>query len=197
MDPTQHRQGGEVHVASGAQIGVGAFLYAQAGSHIHIHTGACVGEHCILHVFGGSLVIESGATLGAGVLVFGQGVIGARAFIGERATLIQPEIPQEGIVPPGSLVGDRSRPVADPLLYPMPTVPTPLSIEDPLSQPAPESVFSRPAESEPPTEEKAPFPLSPTDQVRQQTASNGRPIPGQATLQQLLRKIYPHRQVHT
>lgn len=198
MAPIHHH--GEVTVAPGAHIAADVFLYAHPGSQLEIQAGVCVGEHCIIHVFGGSLVIAAGATLGTGVLVFGNGVIGARASIGAGSTLIQPDIAQEGVVPPGSLVGDPSRRVGDPLLYTLPafaaTQPErPDSLLPSTTQPEAASPVSSPSHLPLKQADSSPappsVPLSPTAQVRQQT--NGRPIPGQATLQQLLRKISPQR----
>ncbi|MEN9269654.1 MAG: hypothetical protein Q6L49_02710 [Thermostichales cyanobacterium HHBFW_bins_127] len=173
---TQPRPAGEVYVAAGAHLAAGVILYAQAGSRIEIHSGADIGENCILHACRGSLVIGAGVSLGSRVLIVGAGTIGDQADIGERSTLIDPDIASQTVVPPGSLIGDRSRRVDDPVLY--------QSLTATAATPAKDAELTEPP--------RPAQPLSPTQQVQRQ-ASNGRPVPGHASLQQLLRKIYPHR----
>ena len=100
---------GDVVVNEGAAIAPGVILQADSGSRISIAAGACIGMGVILHAREGTLEIEAGVILGAGVLVVGAGKIGANACIGAGTTLIDPCIDQMQIMPAGSLMGDTSR----------------------------------------------------------------------------------------
>jgi carbonic anhydrase/acetyltransferase-like protein (isoleucine patch superfamily) len=100
---------GDVVVNEGAAIAPGVIMQAEPGSRISIAAGACIGLGVILHAREGTLEIEAGVILGAGVLVVGAGKIGANACIGAGTTLIDPCIDQMQIMPAGSLIGDTSR----------------------------------------------------------------------------------------
>jgi carbon dioxide concentrating mechanism protein CcmN len=103
---------GDVVVNEGAAIAPGVILQADPGSRISIAAGACIGLGVILHAREGTLEIEAGVILGAGVLVVGAGKIGANACIGAGTTLIDPCIDKMQIMPAGSLMGDTSRQAA-------------------------------------------------------------------------------------
>jgi carbon dioxide concentrating mechanism protein CcmN len=102
---------GDVQVDPLAVIAPGVVLYAEPGSQIHIAAGVCIGIKSVLHISQGSLTIETGVNLAAGVLIVGSGRIGQTTCIGAGTTLIQPEIPAGQVIPPGSLLGDGSRQV--------------------------------------------------------------------------------------
>ncbi len=112
LQPLHHRESameGEVSVDPRAAIAPGVLLLATPQSQIVIHAGVCIGMGAVLHAHQGTLVVEEGAILGAGVLVVGSGTIGARACIGPVSTLINYSVKSDTVVAPGSLLGDESR----------------------------------------------------------------------------------------
>ncbi len=79
---------GEVTIDPSAAIAPGVLLQASPNSRIIIGAGACIGLGSILHAYEGTLEVEAGANLGAGVLVVGKGKIGANACIGSTTTIL-------------------------------------------------------------------------------------------------------------
>lgn len=147
---------GKVTVHPNAVIAPGVLLQADPDSHLIIADGVCIGVGCVLHAYQGTLVVESGVTLGSGTLVAGQGKIGANACIGAMTTIIDSSVAASEMVPPGSLIGDRSRQV----------VIVEASEPYPSSTPASEAERSaHSSEKEPPAsttpEPKSPEPKSP------------------------------------
>ncbi|WP_293338451.1 carbon dioxide concentrating mechanism protein [Microcoleus sp. CAWBG58] len=197
---------GDVVVNEGVAIAPGVILQAEPGSRISIANGACIGMGVILHAREGTLEIEAGAMLGAGVLVVGAGTIGANACIGAGTTLINPAIDQMQILPAGSLIGDTSRQVA----------------AEPTAEPTAETAEAQTAAPEtttattPPVEPTVDRPIDPPepDQTQPQTPPEAAPDPspetaanpppqpgevptilyGQAHINQLLGTLFPHRQ---
>lgn len=106
---------GDVTIDPSAAIAPGVLLIADANSRIVIAAGACIGMGSIIDARDGTLEIETGAVLGAGVLVVGQGKIGANACIGSATTIFFDSIAARQVVPPGSLIGDSSRQIIVPL----------------------------------------------------------------------------------
>jgi carbon dioxide concentrating mechanism protein CcmN len=100
---------GNVTLDDSAAIAPNVMLQADPGCHLIIAAGVSIGSGCVLHAHNGTLEIDTGATLGSGVLILGSGKIGANACIGSRATLIDSSIEPEYTVPPGAIIGDRSR----------------------------------------------------------------------------------------
>ncbi|MBD2100455.1 transferase [Leptolyngbya sp. FACHB-261] len=100
---------GDVTVDPSVGIAPGVMIQAAPNSRIVIAAGVCIGMGSVLHAREGTLVIEAGATLGAGVLVVGQSKIGANACIGSATTIINSSVAAGEVVPPGSLIGDTSR----------------------------------------------------------------------------------------
>jgi carbon dioxide concentrating mechanism protein CcmN len=100
---------GNVTLDASAAIAPNVMLQADPGCHLIIAAGVSIGSGCVLHAHNGTLEIDTGATLGSGVLILGSGKIGANACIGSRATLIDSSIEPEYTVPPGAVIGDRSR----------------------------------------------------------------------------------------
>ncbi len=105
---------GEVMIDPNAAIASGVMLIATPNSRINICAGVCIGMGAVLHAHDGTLEIETGAILGAGVLVVGAGKIGANACIGSATTILNCSIERGQIVAPGSLLGDTSRSNAQP-----------------------------------------------------------------------------------
>jgi carbon dioxide concentrating mechanism protein CcmN len=103
---------GDVSIDASAAIAAGVILRADPDSKIIIAAGVCIGIGSILHAHQGTLEVEPGANLGAGVLVVGKGKIGTNACIGATTTIWNDSIEPWQVVPPGSLVGDRGRQIA-------------------------------------------------------------------------------------
>ncbi|MCU0547515.1 MAG: carbon dioxide concentrating mechanism protein [Oscillatoriaceae cyanobacterium Prado104] len=189
---------GDVVVDEGAAIAPGVILQADPDSKISIAPGVCIGMGAILHAREGTLTVEAGAILGAGVLVVGKGTIGQNACIGAGTTLIDPQVDRLLILPAGSLIGDNSRQVpAAATTEPATPATSPLPVEPPAEPPV-----------EPPVEPPAEPPVEPP-QTEAQTASEApaaadeQPAPsgdvptilyGQAHINRLLGTLFPHRQ---
>jgi carbon dioxide concentrating mechanism protein CcmN len=104
---------GDVSIDPSAMIAAGAILRADPNSQIRIAAGVCIGAGSILHAQGGTLEIEAGANLGAGVLVVGKGKIGTNACIGAITTIWNNSIDPWQVVPSGSLLGDKGRQIPE------------------------------------------------------------------------------------
>lgn len=100
---------GEVEIADGVAIAPGVLLQAEVGGRLLIAEGVCIGENTVVHVYEGTLEIQAGAVLGAGVLIVGSGLIGMNACIGAAATLRDPQVETCQIIPAGALVGEGGR----------------------------------------------------------------------------------------
>jgi carbon dioxide concentrating mechanism protein CcmN len=105
LDSNSYIQG-DVTIESGAVIAPGVLLQAAPHSRIIIGAGACLGMGVILQAHEGTLEIQAGASLGAGVLVFGSGKIGSNACIGTTSTLLNPSVEPSQVIAPGSLLGE-------------------------------------------------------------------------------------------
>ncbi|MBF2099174.1 MAG: hypothetical protein IGQ88_12490 [Gloeomargaritaceae cyanobacterium C42_A2020_066] len=112
---------GDVHLAPDVVVGPGVLLLANPGSQIRIGSGVCLGMGVIIHAYGGAVVVETGAILGAGVLIVGTAHIGAQSCVGSTTTVYNAAVPAGQMVAPGSLIE--------------PAVP---SVGRPASEPAPE-----------------------------------------------------------
>jgi carbon dioxide concentrating mechanism protein CcmN len=100
---------GNVVIHPSAAIAPSVMLQADPGSQLLIGAGVCIGVGCILHAHQGTLEIGAGATLGSGVLIVGQGKVGANACIGAMTTIMDSSVLAGENLPPGSLIGDWSR----------------------------------------------------------------------------------------
>lgn len=109
FDRVQTFVSGDVTIDPSAAIAPGVLMAAGANSRIIIGAGVCIGMGSILEAREGTLEIEAGAVLGAGVLVMGQVKIGANACIGCATTIFNSAIAPKQVVPPASLIGDSSR----------------------------------------------------------------------------------------
>ncbi len=133
---------GDVTINPQATIAPGAILQAAPNSKIVINAGVCIGMGVIVQAYQGTIAIESGAILGAGVLVVGQGKIGANACIGSATTIYHTCVAAQAVISPGSLIGDTSRQL-------VPEVETPESPVTPSEESAPEQNGSSPDSSPP------------------------------------------------
>ncbi len=102
---------GDVFIHPHAVIAAGVLLWAEPGSRLEIGAGACIGMGTILHASHGTMLIATGASLGAGVLFIGSGDVGSQACIGAATTMINTSVAAGAVIPPGSLLGDTSRQV--------------------------------------------------------------------------------------
>lgn len=137
--PSQVCANGDVTIHPNAAIAPGVILQAAPNSRIIIAEGVCVGMGAVLNAYEGTIEIDHGATLGAGVLVVGCGKIGSRACVGASTTIFNQSIAPWQVVPAGSLIGDSSRSVekssvCDPM-------------NEPQADPKPEATPVSPAES--------------------------------------------------
>ncbi|MDC0832641.1 carbon dioxide concentrating mechanism protein [Geitlerinema sp. CS-897] len=124
---------GEVAIHPSAAIATGVVLQAGANSRISIAAGVCIGLGTVIHAHNGAIEIETGANLGAGVLLVGACKIGAHACVGAASTVIDRDIAANCILPTASIVGDRSRPIVGE---------TP--VEDETAEPSPSPEGDRP-----------------------------------------------------
>ncbi len=103
---------GDVRVHESALIGPGVLLQADPGSQIVIGAGVCVGMGSILHAHSGSLELDAGVIVGAGVLLLGHGHFGANACVGSACTIYNGSIPGQAVIAPGSVIGLGTPPEA-------------------------------------------------------------------------------------
>ncbi|MEH2271895.1 MAG: transferase [Nostoc sp.] len=103
---------GEVTIHPSAVLAPGVILQAAVNSKIIIGPGVCIGMGAILQVHEGTLEVEAGANLGAGFLMVGKGKIGANACIGSATTVFNYSVEPGQVIPPGSILGDTSRQIA-------------------------------------------------------------------------------------
>ncbi|MBD2462730.1 transferase [Oscillatoria sp. FACHB-1407] len=100
---------GDVTVHPSAAIAPGVLLQADPGARLMIAAGVSIGAGSILHAYEGDLTIEVNACLGSGVLLVGSGKIGANACIGSMTTILNGCVESGQVIPPETLMGDRSR----------------------------------------------------------------------------------------
>lgn len=98
-------QTGDVTVDPSAVIGLGVILQASPNGRIVIRAGACLGMGTIVNACEGTIEIESGAVLGPGVLMVGQGKVGANASVGAVSTIFNASIPPMQVLAAGSVIG--------------------------------------------------------------------------------------------
>jgi len=106
---SQYNVSGDVTIDPSAAIAPGVLLQATPDSRIIIAAGVCIGMGTIVHAIEGTVAVDSGASLGAAVLVLGKSKIGANACVGSMTTIINSDIERGQVVAPGSLLGDDSR----------------------------------------------------------------------------------------
>jgi carbon dioxide concentrating mechanism protein CcmN len=185
MHDSPAHQIGEVTVHPSVAIAPGVLLQAEAGSRILIAASVCIGMGAVIHAYGGVLEIQEGVNLGAGVLVLGSGVIGAHACVGTSSTVIESSVSSQQILPPGSLVGDRSRSLqAEPTPPPVGVEPT--ATPDPWeTNSASQSTYQYPDQ---------PSQAVPTPQaVEANGGTRTAPIHGKDYVNSLLSTLMPHR----
>lgn len=137
---------GDVTIQDGAAIAPGVLLQADPDSRILIKAGACIGIGSVLHAHHGAVEVGEGASIGAEVLLIGQVTIGANACVGAATTIVNSSVEWGSVIPPGSLLGDTSRPASelkatDTVYYPTPETSAPTA-PDTKANPAPETTAS-------------------------------------------------------
>lgn len=173
---------GDVTIQAGAAIAPGVLLQADPNSRIIVKTGACIGIGAILHAQNGVLEVGEGANVGAEVLLIGQVTIGANACIGAATTILNSAVSWGQIIPPGSLIGDTSRSPAAGLEA------EPLQVTDTVVYPDPEA-------SETPVPPELPGAIKPIADDSRSTQNSGMNVYGQLYVNQMLVKLFPHRQL--
>ena len=179
---------GDVSIDASAAIAPGVIIQAEPDSKIIIAAGVCIGMGAILHAHKGTLEVESGAILGAGVLVVGKGKIGNNACIGSATTIWNTSIEPWQVVPPASLLGDTGRQVAE-------TSP-PVAEEMPTTEPATPEKGQSPQENGKHGDSLTPQETTSEDAPAQKDAElsppASNPIYGQANLNRLMLTLFPH-----
>ncbi|MCS6813701.1 MAG: hypothetical protein NZ772_09065 [Cyanobacteria bacterium] len=100
---------GDVSIHPTAAIAPGVILQAEPNSRIAVAAGVCIGKGSILHAHWGALILEEGVSLGADVLIVGQGTIGAHACIGANSTLFNYSVESGQTIAANTLLGDPTR----------------------------------------------------------------------------------------
>ncbi|HEY9652040.1 MAG TPA: hypothetical protein V6C95_15350 [Coleofasciculaceae cyanobacterium] len=188
---------GDVKIDPSAAIAAGVILRANPDSQIIIAAGVCIGMGSILHAYQGTLEVEAGANLGAGVLVVGQGKIGANACIGATTTIWNDSVAPGQVVPPGSLLGNKGRqipdekpsstPTSEPDSLDLSSTSTHLAGDEPLNGQTLSTTEEISADT---TEKNAPSELP----VEQPTSEAETTVYGQGNLNRLLKTLFPYNQ---
>ena len=171
---------GDVSIDQNAAIAPGVILQADPDSQIIIAAGVCIGMGAILHAHKGILEVEAGAILGAGVLVVGVGKIGENACIGATTTIWNSSVESWQVVPPGSVLGDKSQKITKEAA-PEATQATPIPQQNPAAdEPAPVTEATKAVLEEPVrvTEATPPAIDEPVAIAEEAIAMNGKPAPG-------------------
>jgi carbon dioxide concentrating mechanism protein CcmN len=103
------RISGDVDIHPTASLAPGVILQAAPNSRIVIGADVCIGMGVIINACQGSIEIESGATLGSGVLIVGESKIGSNVCVGTATTIFKASLPAMAVIKPGSIIGDISR----------------------------------------------------------------------------------------
>jgi carbon dioxide concentrating mechanism protein CcmN len=181
---------GDVYIDASAAIAPGVILRAAPGSKIIISSGVCIGMGSILHAHLGSLEVDAGANLGAGVLIVGNGKIGTNVCVGAATTILNSSIERGQVVPGGSVIGKQGRQVTDlsstattPVTVPAPDLPDP---SPPNGQVPSTKAISSPS----PTDEDSPSEPNATNP----NSEAGTSVYGQGNLNRLLKTLFPYDQ---
>jgi carbon dioxide concentrating mechanism protein CcmN len=100
---------GNIAIDPSAIVAPGVVLLAEGTNRIAIGAGVCIGAGSIVRATGGNVTIGAGVCIGREVVIIGTGSIARDACIGAGTTTIDPQIEEGAVVPPHSLLGDRSR----------------------------------------------------------------------------------------
>ncbi|NES80388.1 MAG: hypothetical protein F6K10_02430 [Moorea sp. SIO2B7] len=202
---------GDITIHPSAAIAPGVILQAAPDSQIVIGAGVCLGMGVIINAEGGSIELEDGAILGAGVLIIGKGKIGANACLGAATTVFNASIDSLAVVSAYSLIGDTSRQVAnlpEAESYPKieSQVETKSEVETKTPSPEIEPELTVEDEVTPQTSENTPEPqpeviseaefeeVSNKFEPESSSDSVGSPVVGKVYINNLLLTLFPQRQ---
>ncbi|MEB3340010.1 hypothetical protein [Okeania sp.] len=104
---------GDVKIDPSVAIAPGVIIQAADNCQVIIGEGVCIGMGVIIHAYQGNIEIESGATIGSGVLLVGKSKIGANACVGALATIMEQDLESKKVVLPAFILGDSGRKIAD------------------------------------------------------------------------------------
>ncbi len=104
---------GDVKIDPSVAIAPGVIIQAADNCQIIIAAGVCIGMGAIIHAYQGNIEIESGATIGSGVLLVGKSKIGANACVGALATIIEEDLEADKVVLPASIIGNSGRQILE------------------------------------------------------------------------------------
>jgi carbon dioxide concentrating mechanism protein CcmN len=198
---------GDVIIHESAVIAPGTILQAAPNSQIIIREGVCLGMGTILTAYQGSIIIEAGAMVGAGVLMVGHARIGQNACIGAATTIWNASIEGRTVVPAGSLIGDTSRKIAiipeDESIDIAQSLPSSSQVngkEKGHYQAVEEDLWATETEIETKTEENLPLESNievqvqtPSTELEEKTPTPSSPVVGQVYINQLLVTLFPDR----
>ncbi len=135
--------------------------------------------------------IGEGANIGAEALLVGQVSIGKNACIGSATTIFNSSVASSVLIPPGSVVGDLSRPpdelktdelkTVDTVLYPAagsahPTEPSPMPPD--------------------PRQSAASTLITNSEATNSEPSAQSLHVYGQVYVNQILGKMFPHHAIH-
>lgn len=188
---------GNVIIHQKAVIAAGVVLQAGENSRILIGEGVCIGMGVVINAYQGTIELEAGAVLGAGVLLLGTGKIGKNACVGSASTIINGSIAQMTVVPSGSLMGDNSRQIAIAPEAEFSDISPSAQINgnsnphvSPPSSPPEDPWESDPSLPEPPSVEVE---VEVKPQIVKKEDKNA-PVVGKVYINQLLVKLFPERE---
>jgi len=191
---------GDVIVHPTAAIAPGVLLQADPGSQLVVGEGVVIGMGAVLHACGGLLEVDAGVCLGSQVLLVGSGRVGARACLGPGATLWNPLVQPEEMIPSGGgLEGDIFPPAAE--------IPVPDQQDDPVLPGVENPFVEKPVVEKPvvekPVVEKPVVEDSPEacainhadEPASQNGSSPEKPqVYGLNSFNELMSALFPHRQ---
>jgi carbon dioxide concentrating mechanism protein CcmN len=204
---------GDVSIDASAAIAPGVILRADPDSQITIAAGVCIGMGAVLHACGGTLEVEAGANLGAGVLIVGKSTIGANACIGAVTTIWNKSIEPWQVVSAASVIGDTGRQVVG-VSSPSTSTSSPETSNSPGSsttiqtskdphaiahekEPLNGQVPANRAESatdEDRQESLSPEASSSEPKTEKPTSESTKPVYGQGSLDRILKTLLPYNQ---
>ncbi len=103
---------GDVEIHPTASVASGVILQAAPQSRIIIGADVCIGMGVVLNACGGVIDIESGATLGAGVLIIGKSKVGSNSCVGTSTTIFNASVESMKVITPGSILENASKAIA-------------------------------------------------------------------------------------
>ncbi|NEQ41091.1 MAG: hypothetical protein F6K40_34730, partial [Okeania sp. SIO3I5] len=97
---------GDVKIDPSVAIAPGVIIQAANNCQVIIGAGVCIGMGTIIHAYQGNIEIESGVTIGSGVLLVGKSKIGSNVCVGSLTTIIEQDLESEKVVLPASIIGN-------------------------------------------------------------------------------------------